>query len=114
MNTTTITTMLEKKIKRAKDNYSEARETLLERIKDGHGATGISSAMERFAQREGELQALTKVAHWVAKGVDFHRVMAEAAMESPDDSWSGRGNDTKRAINDGKLAALRDLFSSSL
>lgn len=115
-NTKPATTMQDKiqiRIGSAKSYLRDYRDDLILKLEEGQEAVYLCSLMEKIAKREGEIQALTKVARCLDNGMNIHSAIAEIALESPDDTYSGRCNDIRRAINDGRREVLRSLSISA-
>lgn len=71
----------------------------------------IAKAANEIAVKEAELE----VAHLIVSAErnevskeTLAKMLLREALRSPDDSWSGRTNDVKRAFNDGRRDALDD------
>ena len=72
----------------------------------------LASKVNDIAREEGRVRVLTSVRDVLAQGAgreDINRLLLSMAVAYPDDSWSGRGNDVRRAYNDGIRDTLRDL-----
>lgn len=71
-----------------------------------------------LAEAEGILAAWTRLSGMVTwqqdhdepvTGYDVLYIVGELLGEGADDTWSGRGNDTRRAHHDGVVRACRDM-----
>ena len=91
-------------IKRLKQNLAEAAEK--------NDSEGLASMVNAIASAEGRYMAQERVADCQQGGLSKEETLAAAIQllaQSGQDTYSGRGNDARRAKADGLKAALQDL-----
>lgn len=74
-------------------------------------AEHIAKATNRIAEKEGALEVAHLVKHAEANEASTEtltRMLLREAVRSADDTWSGRGNDVRRAFADGRRNAIDD------
>ena len=67
-------------------------------------ADNIAAGANRIADLEGQLHVLQLLARAQQNGASneaMERILFREALRGPDDAWSGRGNDVRRAYADG-------------
>ena len=87
------------------------REAIVTAVNNGRGSEELAKLVNDLAAAEG-----ARAARWRVEAA-FNRGGEEAAMREkidllsayPNDTWSGRANDVRRAFNDGQRDAIRDL-----
>jgi len=95
---------------RAHTSYEAARRHLGERIGSGDDHRSLADALVNLAEREGAYHAWQNIAQ-VFPSLDGDRVVRYLLMLAtahPDDTYSGRTNDARRAYTDGKRSAVQD------
>lgn len=68
----------------------------------------IAKSANRIAEAEGEVRAMSILAGAQKQEMDLKSAILRHALRSPDDEWSGRTNDVRRAFADGLRTALED------
>ena len=74
-------------------------------------AEHIAKTANRIAEKEGALEVAHLLTHAEVNEVPketLARMLLREAVRSTDDTWSGRGNDVKRAFADGRRDAIDD------
>lgn len=74
-------------------------------------AERLAKAANQIAEKEGALEVAHLVQYAEANEVSkdaLTRMLLREAVRSADDTWSGRGNDVKRAFADGRRDAIDD------
>ena len=91
---------------RAGESY---RRTLVAEAKDGVDTGTLDSRVRMIAEAEAMARAFTRLAQVAeARGVEATRTQCATLLtEGADDTWSGRGNDVRRAAHDGTIDAVR-------
>lgn len=92
------------------------------RATDDTSADQITKRALRVARLEGSLATWTRYETVVrCVQVDYPdfpmqvklecmKMLVRMLINGPDDTWSGRGNDTRRARFDGKIAAAEEIY----
>lgn len=70
-------------------------------VEEWRGVVMVMAEWERSVERIEKLQASPE-----RTLIEKYATLARLAVRSADDTWSGRGNDAKRAFQDGRLKAL--------
>lgn len=85
----------------AEDRYLPAEEITRKGgfIAEKEGALQVAYLLARVEENAGEAGPSYE---------DLSRVLLVEAVRSPQDTWSGRGNDVKRAFADGRRDAIDD------
>lgn len=71
----------------------------------------MASMVNDIAESEGEIRVLTLLANAEERGKskeEIKEALFRLALRGPDDAWSGRGNDVRRALADGIRSAIDD------
>lgn len=86
------------------DNLASARARLAKEASEGQvDSERLDQSVREIARIEGRLQ-VTHLQDHIEDPAQLERAVVALLLKSPGDEWSGRGNDTRRAHNDG----LRD------
>jgi hypothetical protein len=96
-------------------NVAARRENIATALEIGSGAYRLSTVVNELATAEGErdlwFQLKTESDHHGGQltGSHANRFVMYLLSRGPEDSWSGRNNDVKRASFDGTRSAARRL-----
>ncbi|MCR9292031.1 MAG: hypothetical protein NXI32_04880 [bacterium] len=113
---------IEKFVATTKSIREGRREQLIAKLRDGTSTPNeIGGYANGVYKADGEWQVWVLAQQAVDLGREFHasdeqivgdiKAMAQNIMLSgADDTWSGRCNDVKRCVHDGKLDAIRQLM----
>jgi hypothetical protein len=111
MNTTTVDYGLY--VRQAEANLEAARNHLTQAIANGEHAEMLVDRLNAVAEAEGALQAAGRAALAFGNGASDDRIrdgLIAMLLNSPDDTWSGRGNDMRRAKHDGLRKQVQQII----
>lgn len=112
---TTITTAIDR-LAAAQDRLAEMKDALAADLAADPGAFDadrIAKAANAIAAQEGVIRVRAVVAGLKtnhASDEEAQRALLNEALRVPDDTWSGRANDVRRAYADGHREALNDVM----
>lgn len=81
-----------------------ARETLVEIATKGSDSHTLAQAVNAVAEMEGRVEVRALVVHALRHEADEQQIrqsLLQRLLQSPNDTWSGRTNDARRARMDG-------------
>ncbi len=113
---------IETKVRGLQDGLARARQELAQLAATETYSDALWSAIRKVAIYEGEITVWSEYHEVYADASARHpddpsrvqyqcmRNLTRLLMNGPDDTWSGRGNDTRRARYDGKCTAVQDVY----
>lgn len=114
MTTTPMTDLagrLAAKAADAENGVTRAREAIAARAAD-YGPTELADLVHAFAVHLARYRVFAdgaRIANAGDDGLMLDGWLLASALASPDDTWSGRGNDLKRVEADARREALREV-----
>lgn len=88
------------------------RQRLADRVADGTTAVNLTTALNDLITAETTAKVYTDALRMLTHGTTTDTVLAyltDLLLQGPGDTWSGRGNDSKRVAADAIREAVRDL-----
>jgi hypothetical protein len=99
-------------VKDGENAITRYRKTLAAKVEQGRGAEDLSSLCHDIARHEAAVGVFTRVAQTLdAAPADYDLAIIDEmlfgiATWGSDDTWSGRGNDLRRSMADGRIHAV--------
>lgn len=111
MDTTALTATTAAHAERA----NTARQQLADKVTSGVPAADLTDYLHRLITAETTHEVYAYTVKMLAHGATADSVrhyLTALALQSPTDTWSGRGNDAERVRADAERAAVRGLLSA--
>jgi hypothetical protein len=106
--------LLERKVAKLTEDHACARATLVANVQHSQNVQQLATALAYMATCEGELTLYATAARILANTQDLaslRKYVTELVLRGPDDSWSGRTNDARRALYDGTLQGASSVLA---